>query len=552
MLKDQRIKFIILVNSEFPLTMSNQKNANLLETVIEELDADRTNGNVSHQRFLKPIKSAKVRKSKTCKMKKPKSDKNASENKSKEMKQELIVEVPNSEKGENQNEQKSEVPEINKDAHSHDKNTLATETLSKTEYMPLLNHASETDIDKNNGKNTVSDEANVQCDIKTDKLFTRVFSLPNKETLTSKNDIIITPTVGADHEHVKVKGESNKENQLNKEYSTRSQDFIRSSSDKSILTTKSEPRVSRPPKEFSKRRRPMSTSALSKKVLEAYLPRKSFFSSHDKVLRDAGFQVDDAMKNKKRPNWKLILRMHTEEELNPDFGSTEEDKTAASDPQVKEESDDDTEDTPNLMDAVETLISQGKDSQLSKRKLKAAAKKLALEDKSEYKPLLEYLKYINEHPEEYMNMTRYSSKNTDYKHPSVMVRMARVYRKAHHGTARNNIFTHALAGLKPKLAEATSQRHGRGEQFGTNKKDQTEAPQEQTSVSQDEGKSEIEKLKIKTEKWMGGLTTMQTLKAKEFALKDLGEEDITVTKWWLAFKSCHYLRIPPTVLEQAQ
>ena len=88
------------------------------------------------------------------------------------------------------------------------------------------------------------------------------------------------------------------------------------------------------------------------------------------------------------------------------------------------------------------------------------------------------------------------------------------------------------------------------EWFRTGKKEQGESPQEQSGASQDEGKSEIEKLKIKTEKWMGTLTTMQILKAKEYALKDVGEEDISVTKWWLAFKTCHYLRIPPTVIDQ--
>ena len=65
--------------------------------------------------------------------------------------------------------------------------------------------------------------------------------------------------------------------------------------------------------------------------------------------------------------------------------------------------------------------------------------------------------------------------------------------------------------------------------FSTGKKEQGESPQEQSSASQDEGKSEIEKLKIKTEKWMGTLTTMQLLKAKEYALKDVGEEDMVAS-----------------------
>ena len=534
--------------------MEQERDAKLLETVLEELETGKGKANILPVKSEQLTKPAKVGKSKTGgKSKKSKRNKSVAENESRQTKT-IVVDVPLTERTENRTpesthtvvEQKSvenncELPKLNTVDNQKERNLTGMDTEEN-----ILGQATENTIENGNVKNNTKDEKN--------KLFTRVFSLKNKESSSLKRDFIITPNQSLENDTSINSDNVNKENTMDKKASTLSQEFIRSNSDKSILTTRSEPhgKVSRP---FPKRRRPMSTNALSKRALEAYLPRKSFFSSHDRVLREAGFQVDDAMKNKKRPNWRLILSgMHTEEELNPDLGA--EEKTVVKEPQIKEESDDDGEETFNLMDAVETLMSQGKDDQAPKRRLKLTAKKLGMEEKCDYKQLLDYLKYINDHPEEYMNMARYSSKNTDYKHPSVMVRMARVYRKAHHGTARNNIFTHALAGLKPKIAEPqTQQRHGRGEhsraEFGVSKKDQNDSTQEQSNTPMEEGKTDIEKLKFKTEKWMGGLTTMQTLKAKELALKDMGEEDITVTKWWLAFKTCNYLRIPPTVLEQA-
>ena len=533
--------------------MDKERDTKILETVLEELETGKGKAHVPRVKSAQLTQPLKAGKSKTGnKSKKSKRNKNVIDNETKENKA-IVIDVQLTEGKDNktnesvqqtndkhkQSEGNCKLPKLHT-ANSDKEHSIASmETEDKTKV-----HATETIVKNGTHQNNDKDEKN--------RLFTRVFSLKNKEPRPLENNFIETPTQNDISD--KSYNMSNKENTMDKRASTLSQEFVRSNSDKSILTTRSEPHGTES-RQFPKRRRPMSTNALSKKALEAYLPRKSFFSSHDKVLREAGFQVDDAMRKKKRPNWRLILRMHTEEELNPDFGA--EEKTEVKEPQVKEESDDDGEETFNLMDAVETLMSQGKDDQTPKRRLRLTAKKLGLEEKCDYKQLLDYLRYINDHPEEYMNMARYSSKNMDYKHPSVMVRMARVFRKAHHGTARNNIFTHALAGLKPKISESqTQQRHGRGEhsrtEFGTSKKDQNDIPQEQSSTPLEEGKTEIEKLKYKTEKWMGGLTTMQILRAKELALKDMGEEDITVTKWWLAFKTCNYLRIPPTVLEQAQ
>ena len=538
--------------------MSVPQNATILETVIEELEAEKARGNVSNQKLVQKTKPGKISRNRICKSKKQKTEKKPGDANGNDSKKILIVEIPNEDKDVKQHG-KEEMKDTDEETGTKvlkqsinsatriNKNESITSFESRTETGSNSSRTNNDDVD---GVSSKEENQNAN------KLFTRVFSVPKKELISSKNDIIITPNLATESEISRTKSQSeNKENQLHRVKYTRSEEFIRSNSDKSILTLKSEPGLNKLPK-HPRKQRPKSTSALSKRSLEAYLPRKSFFSSHDKVLREAGFQVDDAMKNKKRPNWKLILRMHTEEELNPVLDK-EPEKSIVFEPQIKEESDEEASESTNLMDAVETLVSQEKEGQLVKRKLKLAAKKFGLEEKCDYKPLLEYLKYINEHPEEYMSMTRYSTKNMDYKHPSVMVRMARVYRKAHHGTARNNIFTHALAGLKPKFIDSSSssQRHGRSEhsrnEFGATKKDQTEGSQEQTGASQDEGKTEIEKLKIKTEKWMGSLSTIQLLKAKECALKDMGEEDITVTKWWLAFKTCHYLRIPPTVIEQA-
>jgi hypothetical protein len=230
--------------------------------------------------------------------------------------------------------------------------------------------------------------------------------------------------------------------------------------------------------------------------------------------------------------------MHTEEELNPPQFQKEEEPVVS----VFGLMDESSEDESFSLENVETAVSAGGVNSTggNRVKKKNASKKVVGNDREEYKPLYDYLKFIADNPEEYIQMAKYSGKNTDHKHPSSLVRLGRAFRRGHHGAAKNNIFLHALTGLKPKQTDTTTvpQRSTRNDKGGAKKETEGQDP----NSAQDE--TEIEKLKTKAEKWMKALTTQQYLKGKEMALKDVGEEDLNMSKWWLALKNCKYLRVP--------
>ena len=273
--------------------------------------------------------------------------------------------------------------------------------------------------------------------------------------------------------------------------------------------------------------RSKSSKGFTKKELEIFLPRKTYFSAHDKELREAGYQVDNS-EQRQKPNWRAILRMHTMDELYPPNKEPEE-KTFGLN--VENESDDEEDGDQFLMEKVDTAMSSGVDVPAPKQK--KSKKKQISNEKEEYKPLYEYLKYIQEHSDEYKTMSKYTPKNNDYRHPNNMVRLGRVFRRWHHGTQKYSIYQHALNGLKT-TPEVENKR-------GQVPRRESQDPGDQTPAQEE---SEIEKLKNKTEKWFCSLSTQQQLRVRELALKDVGDEDVTMSKWWVTFRSCHYIRLP--------
>ena len=56
--------------------------------------------------------------------------------------------------------------------------------------------------------------------------------------------------------------------------------------------------------------------------------------------------------------------------------------------------------------------------------------------------------------------------------------------------------------------------------------------------------SKVQKSHVELEIWLKTLTTVQMLKARELALKQMGESEHTMRKWWVTQKYCRYLRQP--------
>ena len=382
------------------------------------------------------------------------------------------------------------------------------------------------DIKEDVSENKLTDE-----DINRDK------STENKENISGENKVhktvTMTEAIAGSNEASVNKGDKN-EDLSDPIYGM----FTRTNTEYSLLSNRSESIALNHSLKRNKRKesivRPKSTHGWSKRDLDLFLPRKSFFCVHDNSLSNAGFDTRSD-EERKRPDWRRILRMHTEEELNPPQFLKEEEPVVPAFGLMEDSSEDESFGFEN----VETAVGGVNSTSGNRGKKKNASKKVVSNEREEYKPLYDYLKYIADNPEEYVQASKYSGKNTDHRHPSPMVRLGRAFRRGHHGAAKNNIFLHAISGLKPKQADTVApQRSSRNEKGGMKK----EAEGNEPNITQDE--TEIEKLKTKAEKWMKTLTTQQYLKGKEMALKDVGEEDLNMSKWWLALKNCKYLRVP--------
>ena len=288
----------------------------------------------------------------------------------------------------------------------------------------------------------------------------------------------------------------------------------------------------------TKIKRSKSVAGWSKRELEIFLPRKTFFNTHDTTLSHAGFDIRSD-EERKRPDWRKFMKMRTTEELYPPKPKKEETVASsfANNGIIDLEDDDDEE--FSLEDVVTSLTADGdKEAGHTKRKLRHAAKKLTLIERDEYKPLYDYIKYIHDTPDDYIHMAKFNPKNIDHRHPDRLVRLGRAFRRGHHGTPKNNIYLHAIADLKQAMPEVPNLKPGR-----TDKPIAKKESNEHNDTTANVDETEIEKLKVKAEKWMRGLTTQQILRAKENALKDIGEEDVTHSKWWIAFKTCKYIRV---------
>ena len=54
--------------------------------------------------------------------------------------------------------------------------------------------------------------------------------------------------------------------------------------------------------------------------------------------------------------------------------------------------------------------------------------------------------------------------------------------------------------------------------------------------------TDIERKRAEVEHWLKKLTTGQVVKAREMALKEMGEESSSIRRWWLSHRYCRYLR----------
>lgn len=61
-------------------------------------------------------------------------------------------------------------------------------------------------------------------------------------------------------------------------------------------------------------------------------------------------------------------------------------------------------------------------------------------------------------------------------------------------------------------------------------------------ASLDQQFTPLQRSRAELEIWLRGLTMAQQIKAKDMALREMGEENCSIRKWWLSNKYCKYLR----------
>lgn len=320
----------------------------------------------------------------------------------------------------------------------------------------------------------------------------------------------------------------------------------------------------------------------TKAELEWYLPRKSFFDCHDKALKEAGVESAETTSRKEQMKQRVAEKIKKEkdrrerrkelENPKPEEPKTETSLTQEDNQSINADTRSEKDaDAKSEIDKFETdddvVISKLEEAQRSvskptpSKKVSRNKKKTHDYDEDEvrvdYQPLLQYLKYVQEHPDEF-HAHRKQSIQQDHvgsRASPWIVRLAEITERRNMTTAQclvtKSVVLEAARDIRPRMTDpgqwTMSQKErallgnlnpGKVNLFAAVKQDLPT----HDSQNQDDGKSDFEKEKAKLEKWLKTVSTAGLIKAKELALRDLGEEDIYQSKWWSSLQTCSYLR----------
>ncbi|KAK3092988.1 hypothetical protein FSP39_009718 [Pinctada imbricata] len=342
-------------------------------------------------------------------------------------------------------------------------------------------------------------------------------------------------------------------------------------------------------KNMSPRRSSKDMFCFSKKELEWYLPRKSNFDCHEKALKDAGHETEEKISKIEEMKKRITEKLRREKEARlrakgifPEAENGTDKKedantTSSDDPMknslfsdIKDDEDENENDIDNVVTAVEINSHhppalQRHSSTVSKRSTKGRRRGHHDDDEDDvrvdYQPLALYLKYVNENPNEFLSHQRSSalSQYIGQKASQRTQRMAEIIEKKHRSSqgnvvsCRGSVLLQAVKDIRPRFTDpgqwtiATKERNLMNNISALNsRKDPPFQNQKQetsdSNQNSEEPKNEFEKEKLKLDKWLKTVSTAQLNKAKELALKELGEEDRYQTKWWNALQTCSYLR----------
>ncbi|GFS02529.1 hypothetical protein ElyMa_004609000 [Elysia marginata] len=217
----------------------------------------------------------------------------------------------------------------------------------------------------------------------------------------------------------------------------------------------------------------------------------------------------------------------------------------------------------------------------------------------ECKPLSQYLEYIRDNRQEYISYIRHQQHQHQVsrkdKAVATLIKMGQAFELRHQGgTTRDRKSTKMIAdghdshviedgesgadvivmaakALRPRTANPGKYARSRDKSGGGGGRRGTEPParplsEDRKSFHADKNthgsstptatggaashgakeeehpKTELERRKLKAEDWTRSVPTHTLTRARIQSLRELGTDDPELTKWWEAFKGCHYLR----------
>ena len=320
----------------------------------------------------------------------------------------------------------------------------------------------------------------------------------------------------------------------------------------------------------------------TKQELEWYLPRKSFFDCHDKALKEAGVETAVTSSRREQMKQRVTEKIQRErelrekrkelenpkpEEIKPEASAAMEDshvgiedigneREADAKSEIdKSEADDDV--VIAKLQEVQTSISKPTQTRKTSKHKKKQHDYDEDDVRVDHQPLLQYLRYVQDHPEEFHAHRKQliQQEHVGSRASPWIVRLAEINERRNVSTAQclvsKSVVLDAARDIRPRTTDpgqwTMSQKErallgnmtpGKVNAFTAVKQDLPT----HDSQNQDDGKSDFEKEKVKLEKWLKTVTTAGLIKAKELALRELGEEDIYQTRWWSSLQTCSYLR----------
>ncbi|OWF37102.1 uncharacterized protein LOC110440625 [Mizuhopecten yessoensis] len=292
---------------------------------------------------------------------------------------------------------------------------------------------------------------------------------------------------------------------------------------------------------------------ITKEDLEHSLPKTSFFNCHDKVLKDAGIEVEEVSPlGAKKRQFMQLLQQRNKDRI-------EKDKARKIPP-------------PKVLGMLElyelecsqddsntsSLVSFEDQQSNNKSKKNAKSRKKGDLDEEEirvdYQLLLIYLRYVKANPAEFLQYHKKHAASVNLvnvRQGDSLVKLGGIFQRGRHGVSTENILVKAVHEIRPRFTDpgqwASANKEKELLALTSTKKEnaippKTEQTKKETASNQEEPKTEYERIKIKLDGWLKTVTTAQLNKAKELALRELGQEDISLSRWWVSLKSCNYIR----------